>query len=501
MFTISIGSFHAKELNYTPKSAIAPTATVNVVVQNVTTNQLILPQSTNFITSQINGVNYNFITVDSYISTVIANTAIFPNVEIKQGVPVNYTFPVTAQSYTTNPPFMFEIPDPNIDTTTLQVSVQQSGTNTAYQIYNLAINYLILNGNSLVYFLQLGQSGNFQIYFGDGILGAQLIAGNIVNVSYISTGGTAAAGANNFGILGSIAGFTNIKVLPLTPATAGGTIESLASIKFNAPKAYSAQGRAVTKDDYITLIQQNQLGYAFDAVNVWGGEENDPPVYGQVFIAIKPSGAYTLTDTQKQNILTQVVQPISILTVTPNILDPDYTYIKIVANVLYDPTKTNNTPTQLQNECANAISSFAITTLNTFDSTFALNKMNDAVEASDQSIIAAEATIQIQKKFYPNLTTSSTYTFDFDVALQRGLLTSGISSSPAIQYQDPSNPSNIIDGVYIEEVPSSVGGVASVNVLNPGFNYAYPPIVTILGDGYGATAVALLNSIGEHQAD
>lgn len=482
----------AKLLNYTPISAIAPTAMVNVTFTNVSANSLTLPAYQTFSSSAINGVNYTFVNPDSYTVNVVNNTAIFPNVQIKQGVYATYRFNVSSD---TNPNYVFEIPDNAIDTTSLQVIVQTSSSNSAYTIYNQAMpsDYLTLNSTSQVYFLQEALNGNYQIYFGDGILGQQLTDGNIVIVNYVSTEGSAASGANSFVLLNNVSGYSPSSVKSIAAATSGSNKESIDSIKFQAPKAFAAQGRAVSKNDYITAIQQNNQGFSFDAVNVWGGEENNPPVFGQVFVSLKPTGSYNLTVAQKNEIITNIIKPISVLTVTPTIIDPDYTYIKLGVNVLYDPNKTILTSSQLQAGITSAIQSFSKLSLNTFNSAFNAYDLLSTVQNYDQSIVTSEYTLQLQKKFFPNLTTPATYTLSYNVPLQRGTFGSGITSSPALQYIDSSNTSNIIDGVYLEEIPTQTFGVDTISVINPGFNYTTTPIVSINGDGDGATAVAVLS--------
>jgi hypothetical protein len=485
----------AKLLDYTPKSVICPSATISMNVYGVTASSLTIPQYTQFLSESVDGVNYTFITNESTtVNTSANNVAVFSNLTLTQGTPSTYSFTVDS---VTNPTYTFEIPDPQIDTTTLQVIVQQTSSNAAYQIYTLAQDYLVLNSTSTVYFLQEGISGNFQLVFGDGVLGQQLTDGNVITVNYLSSQGTASAGANNFSLMGTLSGYGNVVINPLSPASQGGDKESIASIKFQAPKAYSAQNRAVSKEDYITLIQQNQLGYSFDAVNVWGGEENNPPVYGQVFVSMKPTGAYSLTDTQKQRIINEVIAPVSVLTVQPTVVDPDYTYIKVTVNVLYNPTQTTSTSNQIQSAVIAAIQNFATSTLNTFNSTLNSYDMQTAIQNADQSIITSEFSIQLQKKFYPNLTTPTTYSLNFGVPLQRGILLSGINSSPALQFKDPTNPSNVIDGIYIEEVPVTTYGIDSIQLINPGFSYQSTPTVTIQGDGTGATAYAAINPNGQ----
>jgi len=483
----------AKLLNYTPTSAIAPTATISMNVYNVTDSTLTLPQYTRFLSNSIDGVNYTFLTVDATTVVVSSNTAVFSNVEIKQAVTGSYSYTVDTVG---NPTTTFEIADANIDLSTLQVTVQQSSSNAYTTVYSPATDFLNLTGESTVYFTQEGPKGNYQIYFGDGVLGRALSSGQIVNVSYLSTNGTAAAGANSFTLLDTINGYGTVTVYPLIPATNGSDKESIASIKFQAPKSYSAQNRAVTKNDYITAIQQNNLGITFDAVNVWGGEQNNPPVYGQVFISLKPTGAYNLTSAQKSQLITQVIDPISVVTVTPTILDPDYTYIKLNLNVYYNPINTNLSAAQIQSAVIAGVQNFATSTLNTFNSTFNAYDLLSAIQGVDASIITSEYNLFLQKKFIPNFSTSQSYNLYYNSPLARGTFTSATSSSPAMQFTNPINPTQIIDGVFLEEIPQSTFGVSSITITNSGFNYQTAPTVTIIGDGSGATATASIDTTG-----
>lgn len=481
---------HAKLLNYTPRSSIAPSASIKLQINEVNASSLTLPKFTSFISEAIDGINYNFVTTDSYTENTSANTVTYNNVTIKQGIPASVSFTVDSIA---NPSYTFEIPEENVDTTSISVVVQQSSSNSSSDVYTQAANFSDVTNTSKVYFLQESINNTYQIYFGDGIVGKKLVDGNIVLISYIVTSGTAAADANNFVLMDSIGGFSNTTITPITAATTGSEKETIASIKYQAPKSFSAQNRAVSKNDYITAIQQNTLGISFDAVNVWGGEENTPPVYGQVFVSLKPSGSYNLTQTQKQKIISDVISPISVLTVTPTIVDPDYTYVKLVVNVVYDPTKTNQSASQIQSGVKAAIQSFADNTLNTFNSTFSSYELMNSIQNYSNSIITSEFDLSLQKKFLPNLTTPTTYKLYYGAALQAGRFLSGVSSSPAVSFRDPTNLANIITDIYIEEIPSSTNGVESISVLNPGFGYQSTPTITILGDGTGATAHAVMS--------
>lgn len=481
----------AKLLGYIPKSSIAPEATVNLSVSGLSGTVFTLPKFSTFLSEQIDGKYYNFVTTDSHTTTITGGVATINNLKIKQGTSATFSFLYDEAS---NPDAIFDLNQTGIDTTTIQVRVYPVPTSSAFSVYNLSTDFLVLDPTSEVYFIQEGSDGNYQIYFGDGILGKKLTNGSLVDVSYVKTSGTAAAGANNFSLTVPTGG--TVIVTPILAATNGGDQESIESIKYQAPKSYSAQNRAVSKNDYITLIQQNNLGYAFDAVNVWGGQENNPPVYGQVFVSIKPAGAYFFTDTQKQKIIQDVIKPISVLTVEPTLLDPDYTYLKLTANVLYDPRKTTLTPPQLQNAIKQNISNTATSLLNTFNSTFLETDITSDILDVDSSIITNEMIVQTQKKFFPSLTVPANYSLIFGTKLAKGMFQSGITSTPSMTFRDPDNLTSTISNVFIEEIPSSTGGVDSISIINPGINYQEAPTVTITGDGSGATAIAKINTNG-----
>ena len=479
----------AKLLNYTPKSSIAPSAVVHINFTGVTTNSLTLPKYRNFLSAALDGVNYNFVNVDTKTVNVLNGVASFRDIEIKQGTPASFTYTVTS-SQVNNLNYVYEIPDATVDTTTLTVTVKQSASNTSFDVYQLATNGLTLSDTSKVYFLQESLTGTYEIAFGDGLLGKKLSPGNIINISYLTTEGTQAAGANSFQMMSSVSGFFPSEIVSVLAATTGSGKESIDSIKFQAPKSFSAQGRAVTKNDYISAIQENTLGIPFDGVNVWGGEENDPPVYGQVFVSLKPSGGYNLTATQKTRIISEVIKPISVMTVVPVLVDPDYTYIKLNVSVFYDPSKTNLTADQIKSGVTASINAFAAKELNTFNSTFNTYNLLSAIQNYNQSIITSEFNLSLQKKFFPNLANPNNYNLIYGTPLQKGAFLSGVTSSPDLSF---ASGNIILSGMYIEEVPSFTVGVESVSVTNPGFNYQETPTVTILGDGTGATAHAVVS--------
>jgi hypothetical protein len=483
---------HAKLMNYTPQSKVAPTAFANIEFYGVNTSSFTLPSYTTFLSESVDGVNYHFTTIESQtVNTDVSGNAIFNNVELKQGIPVNYSYVVDS---TTNPNYVFELPDADIDTSTIVVSAQVSTSNSSYQVFTESSSYLTIDGNSPVYFVEESLDGNYQISFGDGILGKQLTDGNVLHVSYITTQGVMSHGANNFVLMDSINNnYSGVTVQTYQASSSGKDKESIDSIKYQAPKSFSAQNRAVTKDDYITLIQRNNLGVTFDAVNVWGGEENDPPIYGQVFICLKPSGSLSLTSTQKQELITKVIKPISVVTVEPYLVDPDYTFITMSVDVRYNPKLTNYSASQISDLIKTTINQYSANNLNTFNSTFSSTDVAIAIKNSDPSIITSDIKVNLQKKFYPNLTNTTTYNLLYNTTLERGVFTSGISNSPTLTFYNPASANNI-SGVYLEEIPSATSGIQNIEIINPGYSYQVAPTVTISGDGAGASAYAVLNN-------
>lgn len=476
---------HAKLLNYTPKSAIAPTAFINFQANGVANSSFTLPKYTNFMSQAVGGVNYNFVTTTSYTVNTANSVASISNVQLKQGNPTTFSYTVNS---VTNPSYTFQIPDGNIDTSTLQVTVQQSSSNTSYTVYQQASNYLTLSSSSTVYFLQESTlSGYYEIYFGDGILGNKLSDGNIIYISYISTSGTSSTGANNFVLMDSLQGLTSYNITPLISASNGSERESIDSIKFQAPKSYSAQNRAVTKDDYITLIQQNTTGLTFDAVNVWGGEEQAIPEYGKIFVAVKPTGGYTLTDNQKSVIINDIIAPVSVLTVTPEIVDVDYIYLLFNASVLYYSKNTNLTSSQISSLVNSGIITYCNNNLNTFNSTLVIGGLINYIQSLDNSIYAVDFDLYLQKRIIPQLNVKQTYTINFNNPLESGSGSGSLQITPSFSQYDSSG--NYYPTVYFEVAPDSTTNIDSITVTSGGSGYVNPS-VTISGDGTGATASA-----------
>lgn len=477
---------HAKKLGYTPRSISAPKATIQVVVDSgsANTGSLTIPKGFIFLSNQIDNQAYNFVTLEDTTVSKTGNNFVFSTVNIFEGKFVTYNL---THSESNNPKQLFEIPEQNIDTSTLTVSVRPSKANSEVTIYTKAQDVLQVTANSEVYYLQEGQNGNYQIYFGDNILGKKLPDGAYITLNYLTTDGTVSNGANNFVATASISGYSNIVVSSINKASGGAERETVDQIKYAAPLNFLSQNRAVTKNDYIKLIQQKYP--AFESVNVWGGEENDPPVYGKVFVSAKPKLGFEVTETEKEYVKEYILKPMSIMTVTPEIVDVDYNYLKIGADVFYDPTKTTQSESDLKSSLKTIIQNFADENLNKFNSYFRYSNLEGQIDNYSRAIVANEVELFVAKKFRPDLINSDTYVLDFGMELKKGTTEDNFYSSPTFNMYDEEGA---IRECFFEEIPSSYSGLESVTVTNPGYGYTSTPTVNIVGDGQGATAYATI---------
>jgi hypothetical protein len=480
---------HAKLLGYTPSSMTAPTAVVDLDIKGLELSSIVIPKFTKFLSESIDLVNYTFVTTTEYVANTDENGDVYiSGITLKQGEPLSYRFTYVGEP---NSYAKFKIPDLNVDLDSLEVVVQNSNTDGYITIYNKPNDSLALDGTSEVYFIQEGMDGYYEIYFGNGIIGKKLTDGNVVILTYITTKGDVCNGAKSFVILDQpIASYDTLNVVTVQAASSGQQKESNEFIKYIAPKAYSAQERAVTVNDYITLIQKNSGSFPIDSVTVWSGEENTPPVYGKIFVAIKPKGGYTVTTNQKKRIIEEIISPISVLTITPEIVDVDYTYLNLSVDVLYDKSKTLLSAEILKSYIISSIKNYCNDNLNTFNSTFVMGDLINYINDSDDSIITNEPKVYLEKKFVPGLKFPETYTLDYGIPLKRDFFRKSISISPSIQIQDETANYIVRTEVFIEEVPSSASNIQEINIINPGFNYTSAPTITILGDGTGAEAEA-----------
>ena len=482
---------HAKTLGYTPHSTRASVATINFTANSATSTSgtLTLPAGFGFLSNQIDSKPYNFVVLEDTTVTKANSTYYFQNLEIYEGQLTTYRFTHNSAS---NPKQVFTLPDANIDTTTIKVQVAPSSGNTQLTVYNLVSDILDVGVSSEVYYLQENKSGKYQIYFGNDAVGKSLPDGAIVNVTYLRTNGTAANKANNYvatsGISDSLAeSITSFVIDPVSPAAGGAVRESVDDIKFGAAAQFTTQNRLVTVKDYESYLKKNYP--SIDSLSVWGGEEENPPTYGKVYISLKPKENYFISETEKQRIIDEIISPKAIVAVSAEIRNPEYLYLLVENYVEYDKKKTSSTPEAIKTSIRNAILVYRNTNLNKFDSTFVLSKLQDSIDGVDlNAITGSETVLRLQKRFEPTLGASTTYTINFNALLHRGTTTNKLTSSEFRIY----DVEGVIRTVLFEEVPESFTGISEIQVTNAGNGYTTAPTVTITGDGTGAVANAII---------
>ena len=477
---------HAKTLNYIPYSYSAPRAitTITVETNDTTPGTLTLPRGQTFSSNLIDNMSYNFTTLQDYTVTKSGSQFVFENVSLYEGRLVNYNFSFTRNS---NPKSIFQLPDNNIDTNTLYVTVTDNVGNTATQVYNHVSDVLDVDPTTNAYFIQEARNGNYEIYFGDGVIAKQLVDGSTVSVSYLITNGTTANKANGFVPDGPIGIYSIVDVVVNDIAAGGAIREPVDSVKYSAAAQYATQNRLVTFKDYETYIRSKYP--SIDSLSVWGGETDVPPVYGKVYISLKPKTNYYISETEKQRILTDIINPKSIVAVQSEIRDPEYLYLIVETSVQYDPKKTTLKEDAIKTNIRNSILSYRDTNLNRFGASFVLSKLQEAVDNTDvNSFIGSEATVRVQRRFEPNIGNSASYTVKFNVPIHRGTITNKLKSTEFDIY----DTSGVRRTAQFDEAPQSYTGISEILVTNPGVGYTTAPTVTISGDGSNATAEAVI---------
>ena len=480
---------HAKLMNYVPTSRRGSNVTVNIVVtpgssedNDVTT--AVIDRGTKFLSDPVDGISYNFVTTSSNTATKSNGSFSFANVTLTQGEYISTSWTVVAE----NDLRQYVIPSANVDSSTLEITVQESIGNTYTETYTLADDITELRSNSKVYFLEElpSSNGSYMFYFGDGVLGKRPTDGNIVIATYLDTAGAPANKANGFILSDSIDGFSaNVTVTPIARSSGGSDKETIEQIRFRSPYFYTAQNRMVTKNDYRSLMTHDYPN--IQSIAIWGGEENDEPVYGKVFVSINPVDNYVISEDEKLHIINDVIKSRSILTVIPELVDPDYLYLLINATVEYDDALTSLTKEELSQLVRESIENYREEYLNKFNTTFRMSRLESILNLLENSFLGCETTLVCQKRVEITEGVTKTYTVDFGVPLYKGLLNSGLYSYPSVQMLDNDG---VERDVFFEEVPLSFTGIDSIEVTNTGSGYTTTPTVTITGDGTGATATA-----------
>ena len=406
----------AKQLGYRPKSATSPTAYISFTITytNATTDkELNLKEGTGFI-SNYDNVIYNYVTLSDVKAQVINGVATFVNVPIREGTVLNNTFLVNTASKSQR----FILDNTDIDTNTVKVTVYPGG-GTFNEPYLLADNILGVDGNSKVFFLDEIEDERYEILMGDGVLGKKLDNNTRIDVSYLTTSGPASNGVKAFVFSGVIENENGVSpnsftpsVTSVTPASGGEEIETTQKIKYTAPKAYGTQDRAVTANDYEAIVRQ--VYPATSDIIIFGGEDQDPPQYGKVFISLKPTDASYLTSLTKSQIISDLKKYV-IASVEPQIIDPSILFVEVTSKIYYNGSVTDQTAANIRDKVIGGVQSYLDTSdTEKFNGKFRYSKMVGVIDDADVSINSNLTSVMMRKDFYPQLNS----TFYYEVCFQ-----------------------------------------------------------------------------------
>ena len=410
----------AKQLGYTPKSVIAPTAKVSFTAtfsgSVPVDSQIVLKKGTGFIANYDNTL-YQFSVVDDIKQAIVSGSAAFDNIAIREGTLVTNTY--VANTSLKNQRFIIE--NQNVDTTTIRVRVYPSTQTTLFEEYKYANNILDVNSESKIFFLSEIEDERYEIFFGDGVLGKKLENNQKIEVSYLITNGSDTNGVKEFtfnGVFSDITGNTNypftvsINASQTQAAAGGAEIEGIDKIKYNAPKYFGTQNRAVTAQDYAAIARN--IYPAIADIITFGGEEQDPPAYGQVFLAVKPSNAAYLSSITKQQIKKDL-KKYMVASVTPEILDPSILYIELNSSIYYDTSKTEESQEQIRSKVISGIDSYIQKSdTEKFNGKFRYSKFVGVIDDADRSINSNLTMVTMRKDFYPQINS----TFYYEVCYQ-----------------------------------------------------------------------------------
>ena len=392
----------AKLLGYTPNSAKCATATVNLTITSPSTGPSVVtvPAYTQFNTT-VDGNSYAFYTTQEYTAVGASTSYTISDVTLTEGSPLTFKYTVASG-------VRYIIPNANVDLATVKVRVQENSTSSTFYTYTVSTSVVTADSTSKVFWIKEIDDGLYELTFGNGTVGKALDNGNVVHISYFVSGLDAANGATLFSYDGStLYTGANVSITTTSAAAGGGMVEDISSIKFNAPRSYAAQNRAVTPDDYRALIYANFPEAA--SVAVWGGEDNDPPVYGKTYISVKPKTAGKLTLQQKSDIINTILETRNIVSITPEIVDAEYINIALNVTVYYNDRETGYTSTDIESIVRQVILDYNNSDLQKFESVFRYSKLSRLIDAAEPAITNNITTVLLRRKLSPRYNISAEY--------------------------------------------------------------------------------------------
>jgi hypothetical protein len=404
----------AKSLGYVASSKRSARAYVSVectLPASASDTSFLIPKGTAF-NGAFGDNSFIFYTNNDYFTKIKDRKFIFNDVEIIEGTMLSNSFTVT------NTDNKFVIPNSGIDTSTILVKVKQSATSIGFEKFSIAGDLMRIKGSDKVYFIKQRDDGLFEIYFGNNSIGASVEIGNIIEVSYIKSSGQEANGSNAFTYQSGLdRDDVGVEVFTIRSGYGGVEEESIDSIKYNAPRAWVSQNRAVTVSDYETVLQANFP--RIESIHVWGGQDNIPKYYGKVFISAKPYNALKFTDAEKSEIIKFLKLKCGVISVTPEIVDPDYMCIELFCNVYYNDNRTRYLNGQLQTMVKNKIREFS-KSLNKFDSVFRYSKLSGLIDGVDEAITSNSIALRVRVPKQAKLDVYSRYSVNLDNPITPG---------------------------------------------------------------------------------
>jgi len=408
----------SKELGYISRSARGATANVTITFAGIanTVSSFNLPKNSKFTTT-IDDIAYTYVTPNDVIINNVANT-FSQAISITEGEPLTQRFTVS-----TSNPRRYVLPNEDIDTRSISVRVQESASNLANTVFTQATNIREVNSTSPVYYLQESADKKFEIYFSDGALGKPLKNNQIVIVDYRVCNGPETNGANTFSIdtINITPSYSSTSLIVNSVARGGVDLESVDSIKFNAPRNFEVQNRAVINNDYQRILLNENTDLS--SVTAFGGEQAIPPVFGKVFIAVKPTGEQFATALRKQEIRESILDRTP-LGIDPVMLDADYIYIIPTVRTFFDSLKTTLTSSATIASIRTAIDAFDTANLERFGNKLRYSRLVRALDNTNESILNNDVSLKLQKHFVPNTNVEEKVTLRYSNPLRTGTLSS-----------------------------------------------------------------------------
>ena len=434
----------AKMLGYTPRSAKCATADVNVQVTTVSTGPsvIVIPALSPFTTT-IDGKTFTFYNREPLSATGPASVYQINNAKLTEGHYLTFRFTVADNT-------RYIIPNTNVDLTTLRVRVQESATSSEFNTFTPATSLTEVDNTTRAYWIKEIDDGLYELVFGDGVLAAALVPGNVISIDYFVSSLAAPNGARVFQYSGAPpVDSATTSVFIVNPASGGDDVEDVQSIKFNAPRSYAAQNRAVTTEDYKTIIY-NQFAEA-KSVSVWGGEDNNPPVYGKTYVCIRPKSATKLTNQQKSDVVNTILASKNVVSVVPEVLDPEYLNIALDCTVYYNPRETIRSGKEIEELVRQTIFTYDDNDLQKFDGVFRHSKLSRLIDATEKGILNNNTTVLIRRKIAPRYNVSAQYLLNiinpiYTTGLaQNNIYTTGlfVAGSETIHYLDDDGLGNM----------------------------------------------------------